>query len=419
MIPKRMVRYTALVGALAVCLVVSLLGSGEPDSWLPVLVLVALAVLTENFAFHLPIAGSVSLSFAALYAALLHSGPLAGVVVAIACASNVEEFREGKPVVLRLFNAGQLVLSAGAAGIAYESLGGSLLSNGNLDPLSVLPAAAASAVVFYMINVTLVGYAASILSNRSLRAVLREQGFLSYGSSLLVLALIGLLVAQLLALNSWMSLALLILPFMSARRTFRVYVELTEAYTDTVRSLVAAIEAKDPYTRGHSERVAIYSKRLAEQLHFPQSEVELIERAALLHDVGKIGINLDTLTSPSRLSADEVREIRTHPVLGSELVESVEFLSDVVPIIRHHHERIDGAGYPSGLLGGDIPRLARVLATADAYDAMTSDRAYRPGMPKEEARQELERVSGTQLDSAMVWAFVEGVLADEDPGVKA
>jgi putative nucleotidyltransferase with HDIG domain len=409
-----MYRYTALVSALAAFLVAALLRFSIPGSWIPVLVLVGLAVLTENFAFHLPVAGSVSLSFAALYAALLHSGPLAGVLVAVACASNVEEFRARKPVVLRLFNAAQLILSAGLAGVAFLLLGGGLLADGVHDAISVLPAAAAAAVVFYMSNVTLVGYAASILSNRSLRIVLREQGFLSYGSSLLVLALLGLLIAHLLSLGSWVSLALLVLPFMSARRTFRVYVELSEAYTDTVRSLVAAIEAKDPYTRGHSERVAIYSKKLAEWLRFPQSEVDLIERAALLHDVGKIGINIDTLTSPSRLSADEVREIRTHPVLGSELVESVEFLSDVVPIIRHHHERIDGAGYPSGLLGNNIPRLARVLATADAYDAMTSDRAYRPGMPKAEAMQELERVSGTQLDPEMVSAFVGGVLADND-----
>jgi putative nucleotidyltransferase with HDIG domain len=197
---------------------------------------------------------------------------------------------------------------------------------------------------------------------------------------------------------------------MAARRTFRVYAELTEAYTSTVRSLVAAIEAKDPYTRGHSERVAIYARRLAEYLAMPRSDVDLIERAALLHDVGKIGIDVATLTSPNALAPEEVRAIREHPGLGSQLVGDVEFLSDIVPIVRHHHERLDGAGYPDGLAGEAIPRLARVLAVADSYDAMTSDRAYRPGLAQDAALAEVHRVAGTQLDAVMAERFAEMLL---------
>jgi len=149
-----------------------------------------------------------------------------------------------------------------------------------------------------------------------------------------------------------LGLLLLVLPFMVARRTFRVYVELTEAYTSTVRTLVAAIEAKDPYTRGHSERVADYAHRLAEYMGLPKNEVDRVERAALLHDVGKIGISLETLVSPKRLTPDEVNAIRQHPALGSDLVADVEFLSDIVDVVRHHHERCDGAGYPGWAYGG-------------------------------------------------------------------
>ena len=184
----------------------------------------------------------------------------------------------------------------------------------------------------------------------------------------------------------------------------------------TVRSLVTAIEAKDPYTRGHSERVAVYARQLGERLALTRAETELLERAALLHDVGKIGIELDTLTSPAQLAAEEVRAIRQHPVIGSELVGDVEFLADTVPIVRHHHERFDGAGYPDGLIGDKIPMLARVLAVVDSYDAMTSDRAYRAGMSEEQALAEIARVAGTQLDGEMARVFAGLVREGGIPG---
>jgi putative nucleotidyltransferase with HDIG domain len=407
--------YTSVVSVIALMLTLALASRYPIGNWMPVLVLLVLTSATENYAFELPLAGSVSLSFAVTYAAMLYAGPLAAVICAIAGSTNVREFREGKPLVLRLFNVGQLALTAGISGIVYALLGGRFLVMGPDSGASLLPAIA-GALAFFLVNVILVGYGASILSGRPFGAILREQGFLSYGASWLVLGLLGLMVAHLLALGSWIGLLLLVLPFLAARRTFRVYVELTEAYNSTVRSLVAAIEAKDPYTRGHSERVAIYSRRLAERLMLPRAEVDLVERAALLHDVGKIGIDVDTLTSPVQLAAEEVRSIRMHPVLGSELVGDVEFLSDIVPIIRHHHERFDGAGYPDGLVGSRIPQLARVLSVADSYDAMTSDRAYRPGMTSEQALTELARVAGTQLDESITHHF-SSMLLDETTGV--
>jgi putative nucleotidyltransferase with HDIG domain len=146
--------------------------------------------------------------------------------------------------------------------------------------------------------------------------------------------------------------------------------------------------------------------------------MDLLERAALLHDVGKIGISLDTLVSPDRLTEEEVEAIRRHPALGADLVADVEFLQNIVEIIRCHHERCDGEGYPVGLDGDDIPTLARILAVADSYDAMTSDRAYKLGMSTEQACIELSRVSGTQLDAAVVQSFTE-IVRSELAGVTA
>lgn len=412
---SRMRLYTSVVSAVALTLTLALAPRYPIGHWMPVLILLVLTLATENYAFELPLAGSVSLSFAVTYAAMLYAGPIAAVICAIAGSTNVREVREGKPLLLRLFNVGQLALAAGISGIVYALLGGRFLAMGPDSGASLLPALA-GALAFFLVNVILVGYGASILNDRPFGVMLREQAFFSYGASWLVLGLLGLMVAHLLAIGSWIGLLLLVLPFLAARRTFRVYVELTEAYNSTVRSLVAAIEAKDPYTRGHSERVAIYARRLAEQLMLSRAEVDLVERAALLHDVGKIGIDVDTLTSPTQLAAEEVRSIRMHPVLGSELVGDVEFLSDIVPIIRHHHERFDGAGYPDGLVGSCIPQLARVLSVADSYDAMTSDRAYRPGMTREQALAELARVAGTQLDESIAHRF-SSMLLDEMTGV--
>lgn len=404
--------------ALGVCLLAGILAMkfltfGLPGGHVPVLLLVGLVLITENFAFSLPLSGSVSLSFAAAFAAMLHSGPLAAMVVSIAASTNLAEARAGKPVVIRLFNAGQLVVSAGLSGSVFLWTGGAPLSQAPATVSTTLVPAIASALVFYVSNVLLVSLAVGLMTNQPYGRVLGQLGFLSYGSSLLVLALLGLLIAHLLSIQSWASLLLLTLPFMAARRTFRVYVDLTEAYGSTVRSLVTAIEAKDPYTRGHSERVAEYAQAIAEQMGLPQPDVQMLERAALLHDVGKIGISLDTLVSPDELSEDEMRAIRRHPGLGADLIADVDFLHDIVDVVRCHHERCDGGGYPDGILGEDIPLLARILAAADSFDAMTSDRAYRPGMPFEQAIEELRRVAGEQLDERVVASFVEVLRSDE------
>ncbi|MHB8761902.1 MAG: HD-GYP domain-containing protein [Coriobacteriia bacterium] len=408
-------RYTALLALTALGVSVWAVHVYPIEDWLPVVALVLLNFVVENFSFRLPVAGSVSLSFAIGYAALIHSGPLAGIACALAASTNLQEIREGKPLVLLVFNASQLSLAIASAGIAYQAMGGRVLVGGSGAAASIVPALAA-ALVFYAANVLLVGYGASVLKGQVVSEVLREQRFLSYGVSLLVLAFLGLLVAYLLADRSWAGLSLLVLPFMAARRTFRVYVELTEAYTSTVRSLVAAIEVKDPYTRGHSERVAVYAKRLAERIGTGRSDLELLERAALLHDVGKIGVDSATLASPTQLTAEEVNMIRQHPVLGSQLASQVEFLEDVVPIIRHHHERFDGAGYPDGLVGAAIPELSRILAVADSYDAMTSDRAYRLGMTRADAALEILKVAGKQLDPALSVAFVSVIGEEAEAG---
>lgn len=384
-----------------------------PTQTAPVAVLVALTVVLTNMAVELPFAVSLSLSFAPIFAGILIAGPFGGAIMGLASSVSWQELRKRTPTEIMFVNMAQLFLSGLLAGLTFIGLGGQLASGTHGVRLASPLASAFAVLVFFVLNLLFVGTGLRLKTGMGFREILDALSPGSYWASLLVLALLGYVMAYLIGISSWVGVTLLVLPFMAARRTFRVYAELTEAYTSTVRSLVTAIEAKDPYTRGHSERVAVYARMLAERLAIPRTDMELLERAALLHDVGKIGIALDTLTSPAQLASEEVRAIRQHPVIGGELVGDVEFLSDIAPIVRHHHERFDGAGYPDGLVGEQIPLLARVLAVADSYDAMTSDRAYRPGMTQSEALLEIARVAGTQLDRDLALNFTT-VIAQHD-----
>jgi putative nucleotidyltransferase with HDIG domain len=185
-----------------------------------------------------------------------------------------------------------------------------------------------------------------------------------------------------------------------------LFSSLQEAYLATVRSLAAAVDAKDPYTRGHSDSVAEYALMLADELELSQDQVRTLEMAAYLHDIGKIGVKESILLKPGTLTTDETSQMRHHPLIGASILKPVVFPWPVAPIIRHHHEWWDGSGYPAGLAGEEIPLLARILGVADAYEAMTADRPYRPGRDTVSAAVELRDFSGSQFDPRIVEAFL-------------
>ncbi|HVF12845.1 MAG TPA: HD-GYP domain-containing protein, partial [Actinomycetota bacterium] len=194
-----------------------------------------------------------------------------------------------------------------------------------------------------------------------------------------------------------------------ARQVFRAYDEVSDAYVDTVRAFVSAIEAKDAYTRGHSERVAEYSLLIARKMGLKEESLEVFHFGALLHDVGKLIVRKAVLTKPSRLEEEEFDEIKRHPVVGAQIVQEIEFLRPALDAVLYHHERLDGSGYPAGLVGDIVPPWARMMAVADTYDAMTSTRAYRGARTHEEAMAELHRCSGTQFDPECISAFEEAI----------
>jgi HD-GYP domain-containing protein (c-di-GMP phosphodiesterase class II) len=204
--------------------------------------------------------------------------------------------------------------------------------------------------------------------------------------------------------------ALLVLaPLLIARWAFQQYGEQHKAYEATVASLIRAVETKDYYTRGHSERVAKASAMLAEQLGMREDRLEMLHYAGMLHDVGKLGVPTKLLQKTGPLDDAEFDTIKLHPTRGVEMVSGIAFLNEAMLGIRHHHERVDGLGYPDGLAGDQIPEFARIIAVADAFDSMTSTRSYRSARSVEAAMRELKRWAGTQFDTRMVDALVAAV----------
>ena len=187
----------------------------------------------------------------------------------------------------------------------------------------------------------------------------------------------------------------------------RLYQKIQDSYFEIVKALAQAIEVKDPYTHGHSERVMQYTVLIAQKLGLPEEEKESLKYATILHDIGKIGVRGIVLNNPNGLTGEEYDEIKEHSLVGEDIIKPIELLQPIRPLIRHHHEWYNGKGYPDGLSGENIPLGARILAVADAYDAMKSDRPYRKALTEETAIQELRQGSGTQFEPKIVEVFLE------------
>jgi len=189
----------------------------------------------------------------------------------------------------------------------------------------------------------------------------------------------------------------------------RLFQDLQEAYVSTVRLLVSRIEEKDPYTHGHTERVAGYAVAIAKELGFRADEVQRIQFGAFLHDIGKVHTQDDILHKPGALTDEEWRLVKAHPVRGAEMIRGVKFLERVTDMVRHHHERVDGRGYPDGLVGDQISLGAKIVNVADAFDAMTTDRPYRAGLSVDQAIAQMTEKAGTQFAAEVVEVFVNGL----------
>lgn len=198
-----------------------------------------------------------------------------------------------------------------------------------------------------------------------------------------------------------------------AIENYRLNMDVERTYVETIMALALAVEAKDPYSAGHSKRVGFYATKLGKALGLDDEHLHVLNDAGVLHDIGKIGIKDDILLKPTPLNPDEAKLMQQHPLIGEAILKPVRSLQRVVTMVRHHHERFDGGGYPSGLKGEAVPLGARILAVVDTYDAMITDRPYRKRLSIDEAKAELKRHAGSQYDPALVAAWIE-ILDDKE-----
>lgn len=189
---------------------------------------------------------------------------------------------------------------------------------------------------------------------------------------------------------------------------------LEKSYLESIEVLRRTVEVKDVYTRGHSDRVSEYSLLIGKKLNLPPEQMKTLKIGALFHDIGKIGIPDAILLKTDKLTDDEYSEIKNHPAIGAHILSNASIFADIIPIVKHHHERYDGKGYPARLAGEDIPYLARIVAVADTFDAMTSRRSYRQALDFDYTTNEIERCKGTQFDPAIADVFLEILRTNQD-----
>ena len=359
-------------------------------------------VLAHALAHRTTSARAGTIGFLPFLAAACICPNVSSVVVVAASVAIAEQFSR-RSWLKRVFNVAQFALTQTAAIAVYLGLGGvSFLESHHgasfLQSFGSPVAFAAMFVAFMVANNTLVGAVIAISSNQPLWGSVGKTLRSSLIYDVLALPLVFLFAVAYVRLGSGWSAALAV-PMIGVRQLYKSNDELEQINEELLQLMVAAIEARDPYTSGHSQRVARYSRVIARLLGLSSRKVEQIGTAALLHDVGKIHEEFaPLLRKPSRLSAAEYEIMKTHSAKGAVLVAKVSHFRDIVPSIRGHHEAWSGRGYPDALSGDEIPLGARIITIADTIDAMTTVRPYRPPRTLSEVRVELERVSGTQFD---------------------
>jgi putative nucleotidyltransferase with HDIG domain len=296
-----------------------------------------------------------------------------------------------------VFNSAMLGMAAGAAGLVYEHLP---FSGSFENPLFIIPLSAAM-LAHSVVNQLMLGVIISLDAKVPLERVYQRSYDWARLRSLLDLPFAAMVILLYMQAGPW-TLLLFLFPVLALYQSDRLYQRNKEAHINSIAALTTALEADEPYTHGHSYRVAKYAVRIGKALGMNEKELEILEYGGLLHDIGKIAITNDIICKPGRLTDSEFEVMKTHPTIGADIVEQIKFLSDATDLVRHHHERPDGRGYPQGMRAGEISLGCHILNVCDAFDAMTSDRPYRKALSVEQAMEELVRYKGTQFDERVV-----------------
>lgn len=366
----------------------------------------ALALIAELLPVHLRSQAAISVSFVPIYTVILLSSPLLAALVAFVAAflGTIKS-----KWYAALFNGSQYTISAFLSGLVFQQLGG---YGFHWEEPTFYLAIGLSIVVYFFSNSLLVMGVVSLSSGVPLSS-LWGQNVSDILLQYFALSPFSLLLYFVYTYVGYVGIALFFLPLLVARYSFKLFVDTKRMHLELLQALTAAVDAKDPYTRGHSARVADLALKIADHLHLSRKQKEVIEYAAILHDVGKIGITDVILGKPGRLSPEEYRIIQEHPLIGYRIVKGVDFLHQVAEVILAHHERCNGKGYPHGKHEEEIPPEARIVAAADVFDALTSERPYRRAYTVEEALEIMENEERGHFDPKVLAVLKEIVRSGE------
>jgi putative nucleotidyltransferase with HDIG domain len=356
----------------------------------------------------------VSVAIAPILAAMTLGGPVAAGWVALVGTTELREIRGRVAWYGTLSNHAGIVLPTLVASLLSEWVRGD-----STDRLLMFAATMVGAVGLFVLNVALTAGVVALRTGQSFRVVALGDAK-GFGSSLLALTPLAWLMAQIYQLSGgWWATLLFALPLYTTRVAHNRFVEMREMFTQTIGALAGAVDKRDPHTGMHSQNVKMIAVDIGREMQVSEPELEALEWGGLLHDIGKIGVPDKVLLKPDRLTREERMLMNSHPVLGAQIISPVTKLAPELPIIRHHHEWYNGSGYPDRLIGDEIPKLARILHVADAFEAMTASRPYRvTPLTAEQALQEIRKFAGIQFDPTVVDAFVRTRWVDgvTDPG---
>jgi HD-GYP domain-containing protein (c-di-GMP phosphodiesterase class II) len=404
------VRYllgVSLAGPIAAFGWMSVADSDLPPRWLALAVLTALACVAERFPIQLTHKTYISVA-TAVYVAMLLALPLPVTgVAALAAAIGAQVLRrltgKDRGIAEGLFNVGQTALYVTGSAIVLSAADHAAISSPAIGDISLIHLLTAS-ISLHLLNTALVAGASARHLGIGTRQVW-QRNVLIDGGPHVGMTLVGLCAAQL-AIGSPLLIPALAVPAILVHRAVTASVQLRQNVRLALESLVDIVELRDPYTAGHSRRVAEYARSIAEAMGLTAEEADVIQAAGHVHDLGKVAIDPAVLLKPGKLDDAEWAEMKRHPVFGAEALHAFAQYREGVELIRGHHEAWDGSGYPDGLRGTDIPLGCRILAVADTFDALTSDRPYRSGMERDRALAILRDGAGKQWDPAIIAAFL-------------
>ncbi|ABY95397.1 MULTISPECIES: HD-GYP domain-containing protein [Thermoanaerobacter] len=409
MLNKRVKIYISIIIALGLSFIIYSILNIPINRIVDIILFVFFAALAESMPIYVTKELAVSVAFAIDLMAILIFGPYQGALIAsLGMTFRFPKYPDGRrvhifnlPYYKVLFNASQLALSVGIGGLAYEYTGG--IPATYIYPRYLLSAVLA-AIVYYLLNTFIVAILLSLLLNKSFKYILTKD-FKWMIPNFLFLAFLGIIMSEAFIRIGYISFILLFIPLLMIRYMFKLYMDSKQSYYDTINVLVKALDAKDKYTAGHSKNVEKIAALLCREFGLSESQTEMVRIAALLHDIGKIGVKEEVLNKPGKLTDEELSIIKEHPQKGYEILRDVPALKEASLWVKYHHEWYDGSGYPDGIKGDEIPLEAQILSLADVFDALVSDRPYRKAFSQEEAYKIILEHERTQFSPKIINAF--------------